>query len=262
MASTENGASPSLSLAIWIWCSRAKSRSSVAALEGPLAPWRHDPDRRLQCVVAELEAHLVVALAGGAVRHRVGADFPGDLDLFLGDQRPGDRGAEQVDALVEGIGPKHREYVVADKLLAQVLDEDVALLDAQHLRLAPGRLQLLALAEVGGERHHLGLIGLLQPLQDDRRVEPSRIGEHDLLHPGPDTLGGHRLPLAGHEDLRRTIGEIGASASARPRRAARVCRGGLAPRCETRECGYYLASDRWREATDPVNGRDRLLQPQ
>ena len=73
----------------------------LAALEGPLAPGRDDLDGRLERVVAELEAHLVVALAGGAVADGVGAGLPRDLDLLLGDQRPRDRGAEQVDALVE-----------------------------------------------------------------------------------------------------------------------------------------------------------------
>ncbi len=78
-------------------------------------------------VVAELEAHLVVALAGGAVADGVGARLAGDVDLLLGDQRPRDRGAEQVDALVQRVGAEHREHVVADELLAQVLDEDVGL---------------------------------------------------------------------------------------------------------------------------------------
>ncbi len=44
------------------------------------------------------------------------------------------------------------------------------------------RLQLLALAEIGGEGHHLAAVGGLQPLQDDRGVEPAGIGEHDLVH--------------------------------------------------------------------------------
>src|SRR3712207_6884196 len=44
------------------------------------------------------------------------------------------------------------------------------------------RLQLLPLAEIGRERHHLAPVGGLQPLQDDRGVKPARIGEHDLLN--------------------------------------------------------------------------------
>ncbi len=46
----------------------------------PFAPRRDHADVRLQRVGAELEAHLVVALAGGAVGDRVGAGLGGDLD--------------------------------------------------------------------------------------------------------------------------------------------------------------------------------------
>ena len=65
-------------------------------------------------------------------------------------------------------------------------------LDAEQLRLAPRRLQLLALAEIGREGHDLAAIGGLQPLQDDRGVEAAGIGEHDLV----DALVGHGVGLA------------------------------------------------------------------
>ena len=81
----------------------------------------------------------------------------GDLDQAFGDQRPGDRGAEQIDALVKGIGAEHRKDEIADEFLADILDIDLA--DAQHLGLAPRRLQFLALAEIGGEGHDLAAIG-------------------------------------------------------------------------------------------------------
>ena len=153
----------------------------LAALEAPFAPRRDDLDRRIERVIGQLEADLVVALAGRAMTDRVGADLVGDLDLLLGDQRPRDRGAEQVLPLVQRVGAEHREHVVADELLAQVLDEDVLRLDAEQQRLLARRRELLALAEVGGEGHDLAAIGGLQPLQDDRGVEPAGIGEHDLL---------------------------------------------------------------------------------
>ena len=59
------------------------------------------------------------------MRHRVGADLFGDLDLPLGDQRPGDGGAEQVLALVKRVGPEHGEDEIAHEFLAQILDEDL-----------------------------------------------------------------------------------------------------------------------------------------
>ena len=111
---------------------------------------------------------------------RVGADLLGDLDLPLGDQRAGDAGAEQVLPLVQRIGAEHREDEVADERLAQIVDEDF--LDAEHLGLAARRLELLALAEIGGEGDDLAAVGGLQPAQDHAGVEAAGIGEHDLLH--------------------------------------------------------------------------------
>src|SRR5208337_3610944 len=72
--------------------------------ETPLPPRRDDPDVGLERIGRKLEPHLVVALAGRPVRDRVGADLARDLDQALGDQGPRDRGAEQVLALVRGVG--------------------------------------------------------------------------------------------------------------------------------------------------------------
>ena len=149
--------------------------------EVPFAPRRDDADRRVERIGRELEADLVVALAGGAVGDGVGAGRLGDLDEALGDQRAGDRGAEQVEALVLGVGAEHREDEVADELVAQILDVDVLGLHAEELGLAARRLELLALAEVGGEGDDLAAVLGLEPLEDDRGVEAAGIGEHDLL---------------------------------------------------------------------------------
>jgi hypothetical protein len=68
----------------------------LARAQIPFAPGRDDIDVGLQRIGGQLEADLVVALAGGAMRDRVGADLLGDLDQLLGDQRAGDRGAQQI----------------------------------------------------------------------------------------------------------------------------------------------------------------------
>ena len=153
----------------------------LARAQVPFPPRRDHGDVRLERVIGELEAHLVVALAGRAVRHRVGADLLRDLDLLFGDQRPRDRGAEQILPLVERVRAEHREDVVAHELFAQILDEDVLRLDAEKQRLLARGRELFALAEIGGEGDDLAAIGGLQPLQDDGGVEPAGIGEHHFL---------------------------------------------------------------------------------
>ena len=185
MASTEKGASPRLSFDTGIWCCFGEVDQVGAALEFPFAPGGDDLDVGVQRIGREFEAHLVIALAGGAMGDGIGAGLRGDLDQALGDQRPGDGGAEQIDAFIEGIGAEHREDEIADEFLAQVLDIDF--LDAQQLGLLAGRLQLATLAQIGGEGHDLGAIFGLQPFQDDRGVETARIGEDDFL----DFLLGH-----------------------------------------------------------------------
>jgi hypothetical protein len=113
------------------------------------------------------------------VGYRIGTDLLGDLDLALGDQRARDAGAEQILALVDRIGAKHREHEVAHELLAQIVDED--LFHAELLGFGSCRLQLLALADVGGEGDDLAAVVVLQPLQDDGGVEAPRVGQHDFL---------------------------------------------------------------------------------
>ena len=160
----------------------------------PFAPGRDHGHVRLERVIGQLEADLVVALAGCAMRNRVGADFLGDLDLLLGDQRARDRGAEQILPLIDRVGAKHREHVIAHEFLAQILDEDVLRLDAEQHRLLARGLELLALAEIGGEGHHLAAIGGLQPFQDDRGVEAAGIGQHHLFHVAFLVISNHVDP--------------------------------------------------------------------
>src|SRR5260221_14462953 len=103
-------------------------------------------------MIAELEADLIIALAGGAMRHRIGANLFGDFDLLLRNQGPRDRRAEEILPLIHGIGAEHRKHVVADEFLAQILDEDIFRLDTEQQRLLARRLELLALADIGGVR--------------------------------------------------------------------------------------------------------------
>ena len=142
----------------------------------PFAPRSDHFDIRHQRIGAEFETHLVVALAGGTVRDCVGAGLACDLDQVLGDQRASDRGAEQVFTLVNGIGAEHREDKIANEFFAQVFDEDLP--DAELPGFPACRLQFLTLPDVGSEGDDFAAVGVLQPLQDHRRVQPAGVGEH------------------------------------------------------------------------------------
>ena len=179
LASVEKGDFPALVLGHRDLVLLGEVDQRRAAGQIPLAPRGDHLDVGGERIIAELEPHLVIALAGRAVADRVGADRPRNLDLPLGDQRPRDRGAEQVQPLVQRIGAHHRIDIVADELLAQIVDEDMLGLDPHHLRLGARRLDLLALAEVGGEGHDFAAVGLLQPFEDHAGVEPARIGKDD-----------------------------------------------------------------------------------
>jgi hypothetical protein len=150
-----------------------------ARLERPVPPRRDDLDVRVQRISRQFEPHLVVALAGGTMGHCIRPRLGSNLDQPLGNKRTGNRRAQKVDPFIKCIGPEHREHEIGDELLAQVLDIDF--LDAQHLGLAPRRLQLITLAQVSSKGDHFRTKLGLQPLQDDRRIKPTRIGQHDLL---------------------------------------------------------------------------------
>ncbi len=151
----------------------------LAAADGPLAPRGDDAQPRVERHDGQLEAHLVVALAGAAVRDGVSALQLGDLDHALGDQRPGDAGAQQVLALVDRAGLHHGVEVVGDELLAQVFDVDLAGAGGEGLLLQAA--QFLALAQVGREADHLAAVVVAQPGHDNGGIQPAGVGEHDFF---------------------------------------------------------------------------------
>jgi hypothetical protein len=124
---------------------------AVAELRQP--PGRDNLDRGLECVEGELEADLVVALAGAAVRDEVAALLLGNSDLCAGDDWAGQRGAEQVAALVGGVALDGTEAELLDEFLLQVGDDHLLRADLQRLLLdlVPG----LILTDVGEEAHDL-----------------------------------------------------------------------------------------------------------
>ncbi len=158
----------------------SKFEQMRAALERPVAPWSDDLDVRVQRICGKLEANLIIALAGRAVRNCVSAGLLGDFNQVLGDQRTGNRSAEQIDAFIDGVGAEHREDEIAHEFFAHILNENF--LDTQHFGLLACWFKFFALAEIGGKGDDFCVKLSLQPFQDDRGIETARIGENDLFN--------------------------------------------------------------------------------
>ena len=156
----------------------------LAGADVPHAPRGDHVEVGREGLVGQLEAHLVVALAGAAVGDGVRAFLQGDLHLVLGLQGPGDGGAQQVLALVDGARAQQGEQEVLRELVAQV--EEVELGGARGHRLLLEARQVLVLPHVRADADDLGsLVVLLEPGDDDGGVQSPRVREDDLLHALP-----------------------------------------------------------------------------
>ena len=128
----------------------------------------------------DIEADLVVALAGAAVGDRVGALALGDLDEELRDQRPGERRGQRIRALVERVRLEVRPDVIGDEPLARVDDIGPRRAGRHRARLDP-RAERPA-TEIDRQGHDLGVELFTEPGDRDRRIESARVSEDDLLH--------------------------------------------------------------------------------
>ncbi len=154
-------------------------RAARELLAKPLLPPRRDDlDLRRERGGGQLEAHLVVALAGRAVGHRLRAVGVGDLDHALGDERPGDARAQEILPFVERARLDHRKDEVARELLAEIVH--LAAARAGRERLGFQAVEFLLLADIRAERDHFRPVRLLEPTEDDRRVQTARIRDDDF----------------------------------------------------------------------------------
>ena len=128
----------------------------------------------------DIEADLVVALAGAAVGDRVGPLARGNLHEELGDERSGQRGRQRVDALVQRVGLEVRPDEVRGEALSGV--DHVGRRGAGTDRPTFHAFAQRAAPDIDGEGDHLGVELLPEPGHGDRRVEPARVGEDDFLH--------------------------------------------------------------------------------
>ena len=116
------------------------------------------------------------------MRHGIGTGFCGDLDKPLGDQWAGNGGAQQVETFVQGVCAKHREDEIAGELFPQVFDVDFR--DTQHLGLLASGFEFLTLTQIGREGYDFAAVLGLKPLENDRRIQPTRIRKHNLFRRG------------------------------------------------------------------------------
>ena len=151
----------------------------VTAFDVPLSPGSDDGHLGSEALDGQLEAHLVVALAGAAVGDGVGAFGLGDLHQLLGNDGPGKGGAQQV-LLVLGAHHHGGDDDVVHHLVHQVRHVQLGGAGLDGLLLQA--LQLVVLAHVAGHGDDLGVaIVLLQPGDDDGRVQAAGVSQHDLL---------------------------------------------------------------------------------
>src|SRR5579862_5893132 len=151
------------------------------AAEPLLPPRRDDLQFRRQRRRRQFEANLVVALARGAVGHRVRLFLAGYLDHPLGDERAGDAGAEVILVLVKSVRLEHREDEVPGELLPQILDVTPRRAGVERLRFEA--VEFLLLAHVRAKGDDLGGIRILQPAQEDGSIQPARIRDDDFHAP-------------------------------------------------------------------------------
>ena len=139
-----------------------------------IAPRGDDLEVRGEGRAGELEADLVIALAGGTVGDGGRAFLTGDLDHALGDERARDGGAEVILAFVDGAGLHHWKDEVAGELSLEVVDVKLGGAGLHGLLLEA--LELVFLADVGAERDHLGVMLVLDPGKEDGGVEATGVG--------------------------------------------------------------------------------------
>ncbi len=170
-------------------------------LAKPLDPPRGDyPNRRIERLGRQLEPALVVSLAGSAVDERLGADLSGDLEADFRDQRPSDRSAQQIDALVFRLELHHRQGEIPAEFFPGV--DQPSRLGAQPSGLFHDRLAVFArLAQIDVDGVDF-MAFVAKPGQQHRGVQSARVSKYTARHKRHSftrRVGtAHRNPLSPH----------------------------------------------------------------
>lgn len=135
---------------------------------------------RCQRSESDLEADLVVALAGAAVRDDAAAVLAGRGHQVLDDQRPADRRHQRVAVHVEGVVADGGQAIALGEFVAGVHDDGLhraavqgALADDLHV--------FAALAEVDRHRYDLTAGLLADPADGHRGVQTAGIRQDDAF---------------------------------------------------------------------------------
>ena len=167
---------------------------------GLLARPRVVPDRgqhlqiRCQRSESDLEADLVVALAGAAVCDDAAAVLAGRGHQVLDDQRAADRRHQRVAVHVERVGLDGRQAVLVGELVAGI-DHHRFDRTAVHGTLPHDLHVLAALAEVDGDGDDLAAGLLADPADGHRGVQTAGIRQDDAIGHETDLLVLGLLPV-------------------------------------------------------------------
>ena len=94
----------------------------ITGLNIPDSPRCNNLHIRAECLNGQLEANLIVALAGAAVADRICALFHGNLSNSLCDNRSCKGCAEQILALIDSARLDGREHIIVDKFIGEILN--------------------------------------------------------------------------------------------------------------------------------------------
>ena len=144
----------------------------LVARPDPVAEGRDHAQVGVVRLERELEAELIVPLAGAAVDDRLRAELLGQLGDRLGDHRPREGGDERVLALVERVRLDRAGALLLGEGVLAVDQDDVV--GAGGARALDRRLEVELLADVDedGDDLVVAVPVLLQPADDAARIRP------------------------------------------------------------------------------------------
>ena len=143
-----------------------------------IAPCGNDLDIGFHCISGKLETDLVVSFSGRAVADCVRAFLACNFDQLLADQRARNGGSEQISAFVNRVRLHRRENEIFCELLADIINIALGSAGGDGFPVEAG--QFFFLPDVRAIGNDFGVIGLFDPLHNDRRIKPAGVSDYNL----------------------------------------------------------------------------------